>query len=270
MNSLVESNRSQFETINLLGVRFHTFTVNQLLQAIIESAGFSSGQKTIIAHVNIHALNLAYEQPWYRDFLNRADLVFCDGFGVALGAKLTGQSIRPEHRSTCPDWIEELGRVCQQHSLSLFLLAGRPGVAAIAAQKLYQVAPGLRVETHHGYFDKSGPENEQVIAKINAFKPHILYVGFGMPLQEEWIQHNLDRIDARVLLPLGACLDFYTGQVYRGPRWMTDHGLEWLSRLLTEPARLWQRYLIGNPLFLWRVLKHRLHQISPFRRSSAR
>jgi N-acetylglucosaminyldiphosphoundecaprenol N-acetyl-beta-D-mannosaminyltransferase len=113
------------------------------------------------------------------------------------------------------------------------------------------------VAARHGFFQKSGPENEQVIVAINTFKPHLLIVGFGMPLQEAWIQANMNQIDARVIMPLGACLDFYTGRVPRGPAWLTNHGFEWLARLLTEPRRLWKRYLIGNPLFLYRVLKQR-------------
>lgn len=248
------------QTLSLLGVRFHPLTRNQLLQAVVNAVQANHGRKTIIAHVNIHAMNLAYEQPWYREFLNQADLVFCDGFGVALGARLTGQSIRSEHRSTCPDWIEELACRCQDRQLSLFLLAGQPGVAERAAEKLKAAAPGLRIASHHGYFEKTGPENERVIVQINAFEPHILYVGFGMPMQEAWIQQNMPRIEAKVFLPLGACLDFYTGQIYRGPRWLTDYGLEWLARLFTEPQRLWHRYILGNPLFFWRVFKQRVVQ----------
>jgi N-acetylglucosaminyldiphosphoundecaprenol N-acetyl-beta-D-mannosaminyltransferase len=93
-----------------------------------------------------------------------------------------------------------------------------------------------------------------------------LYVGFGMPLQEDWILRNIDQIDAKVFLPLGACLDFYTGNVYRGPRWMTNYGLEWLTRLVTEPGRLWERYVIGNPLFFYRVLQERIR--NPFKKRS--
>ena len=81
-----------------------------------------------------------------------------------------------------------------------------------------------------------------------------------MPLQERWILDNISRIEARVFLPLGACLDFYTGTVYRGPRWMTDYGFEWLTRLIIEPQRLWERYILGNPLFLYRVLKQWIAQ----------
>lgn len=81
-----------------------------------------------------------------------------------------------------------------------------------------------------------------------------------MPLQERWILDNLNKIETNVFLPLGACLDFYTNTVYRGPRWITERGFEWLTRLIIEPSRLWQRYVIGNPLFFYRVLKQRIFQ----------
>ncbi len=70
----------------------------------------------------------------------------------------------------------------------------------------------------------------------------------------------INRIESRMFLPLGACLDFYTGSVYREPRWMTDRGLEWLTRLVTDPQRLWERYMVGNPLFFYRLLRERIVQ----------
>ncbi|PIG94853.1 glycosyltransferase [Gloeocapsopsis sp. IPPAS B-1203] len=208
--------------------------------------------------MNVKAINLAYELDWYRDFINNSDLVFCDGFGVLLGAKLLGYDVESTYRMTCPDYIENLGLACEQHNVSLFLLAGKPGVVEKAIAQMSAVAPKLQVQGHHGYFKKSGDENERVIHTINAFNPGVLYVGFGMPLQEHWILHNIERLNARVFLPLGACLDFYTGTVYRGPEWMTDRGLEWLTRLATEPNRLWERYIIGNPLFFYRVFRERM------------
>jgi N-acetylglucosaminyldiphosphoundecaprenol N-acetyl-beta-D-mannosaminyltransferase len=140
----------------------------------------------------------------------------------------------------------------------LFLLAGEPGIVEKAIKKMQVIAPNLSVSGHHGYFNKNNDENESVIAEINKFKPDVLYIGFGMPLQERWILDNFDKIEARVFLPLGACLDFYTDSVYRGPRWLTDNGLEWLTRLVTEPTRLWERYIIGNPLFFYRILKQKI------------
>ena len=79
-----------------------------------------------------------------------------------------------------------------------------------------------------------------------------------MPLQERWLLQNWDRIDARVTLTGGAVFDYVSGELRRGPRILTDNGFEWLARLLIEPGRLWQRYMVGNPLFLSRVLKQRL------------
>jgi N-acetylglucosaminyldiphosphoundecaprenol N-acetyl-beta-D-mannosaminyltransferase len=249
---------TNFEEISVLNTRFHKVTACQLIEYVVSSAQID--RKTIVGNVNVKAMNLAYEESWYRDFLNNSDLVFCDGFGVLLAAEQLGYSVQSEHRMTCPDYIENLALACERENVSLFLLAGKPGVVDKAIEKLTSIAPKLKVQGHHGHFDKSGKENELVIQQINQFKPGILYVGFGMPLQESWILENINRIEARVFLPLGACLDFYTGTVYRGPRWMTDRGLEWLTRFVTEPQRLWERYIIGNPLFFYRLIKQRIFQ----------
>lgn len=249
---------TKFEEISVLNTRFHKVTACQLIEYVVSSAQID--RKTIVGNVNVKAINLAYEESWYRDFLNNSDLVFCDGFGVLLAAEQLGYSVQSEHRMTCPDYIENLALACERDNVSLFLLAGKPGVVDKAIEKLTSIAPKLRVQAHHGHFDKSGEENELVIQQINQFKPGILYVGFGMPLQENWILENINRIEAKVFLPLGACLDFYTGTVYRGPRWMTDHGLEWLTRFVTEPQRLWERYIIGNPLFFYRLIKQLIFQ----------
>lgn len=253
------------ESVELLGVRFDKLTRKELLNQIVALA---HTPQTIVGHVNINGMNLAFELDWYRTFLNQATVVFCDGFGVILGAKLAGQSIDPTHRATCPDWLEDLAQTCETHALSLFLLAGKPGMAEKAAQKLRMCAPNLRLATHHGFFNKTGPENKAVIDQINDFKPDILYIGLGTPLQEAWLLSNMHRIEANVFLPLGACIDFYTGETYRGPQWLTDRGWEWFCRLLTEPRRLWRRYLIGNPLFLWRVFLYRLGWLNVVKRPS--
>ena len=247
-----------FDEVILLGTRFHKVTVTELIDYVVESSKLE--KKTIVGNVNVRAMNFAYEFPWYRDFLNNAELVFCDGFGVLLGGKLQGYSLQSIHRMTCPDYIENLALTCEKQNVSLFLLAGKPGVVETAIAKLTAIAPNLKIQGHHGHFEKSGKENDFVINEINKFTPGVLYVGFGMPLQERWILDNINQIEARVFLPLGACLDFYTGSIYRGPRWMTDRGLEWLTRFFTEPKRLWERYVVGNPLFFYRLLRQRITQ----------
>lgn len=245
----------QFEEVPVLQSRFHKINVDQFIEYLIEAAQLD--RKSIVANLNVRAANFTHELPWYRDFINGADLVFCDGFGVLLGARLGGHRVDSRYRMTCPDYLDDLGLACQAHGVSMYLLGCEPGVADQAIAKLKKVAPDLRVEGHHGYFEKTGPENDAVIEKINAFKPGLLYVGLGMPLQERWILDNMDKIDAKVFLPLGACLEFYTDVTPRGPKWMTDRGLEWFTRLITEPRRLWKRYLVGNTVFLYRVATRR-------------
>lgn len=248
------SELDKIDTVTLLETKFHKLTVNQLLMYIVDLA--KRNKKSIVGNVNIRAMNFAYELPWFRDFINNAEVVFCDGFGVLYAAKLYGYSLRSENRMCAPDYMEDLALACEDHNLSLFLLAGRPGVVDKSIIKLRAIAPNLRIDGHHGYFAKYGVENDAVIDKINKFKPDVLYVGFGMPLQERWILDNMSQINTKVFLPLGACLDFYSGTTFRGPRWMTDRGLEWVSRLFTEPRRLWRRYLIGNFVFYYRILLH--------------
>lgn len=143
----------------------------------------------------------------------------------------------------------------------MFFLGSKPGIAEKAAQRLQERHPNLVIAgTHHGYFDKTpgSLENEAIIQQINAARPNILIVAFGMPLQEKWLMENWERIDANIALTGGAVFDYISGELARAPRWMTDNGLEWLGRLLIEPGRLWKRYVIGNPLFLWRILLQRL------------
>lgn len=225
-----------------------------------EISGFvKSGDHTLVLNVNAHCLNLCWRDRKLRDFFNRAGIVFCDGAGVMLAARLLGRRI-PE-RITYADWMWRLAEFCESEGFSLYFLGGCPGFAIGAAERLKKHHPDLKVSgIRHGYFDHSpgSPENEAVIEEINAARPDIILVGLGMPLQEYWLMENWRRIDARVALTGGAVFDYVSGEQQRGARLLVDHGFEWLARLMLEPSRLWRRYLIGNPLFLLRVLGQRL------------
>ena len=94
-------------------------------------------------------------------------------------------------------------------------------------------------------------ERIEVVNQINAAKPDLLWIGLGMPKQELWVAENHSSIDAPVILAVGAAFGFHAGMVRRAPQWMQDRGLEWLFRLSQEPGRLWKRYLLGNPYFVW-------------------
>ncbi len=241
----------------VLGVRIHPLSMRQVVALV--GLAIERRERLIVANVNVHAMNLACEQPWFRDMLNQSDLVFCDGFGVKWGARMLGQSL--PHRFTPPDWLDCLATMAARHGYRMALVGARPGVAEQTAPRLQAHAPGLEVvATHHGFFDPTpgSADNEALLARLNAAQPDILLVGMGMPRQERWLLDTWPRLNARVALPVGAAFDYLGGTVRRGPRWMTDHGFEWLARLLIEPRRLWHRYLVGNPLFVWRVVRARI------------
>ena len=224
-----------------------------ICRAIVED------QRVTYLHVNVHGLNLAWQQRQFRSCFQNADLVICDGKGVQYAAGLLGTPLPA--RLTYADWTWSLAQLTVEHGYSLFFLGGRPGVAEEAAQNLQRKWPGIRiVGCQHGYFNKEAesPENRSVLARINSANPDILLTAFGMPLQEQWITANRTHLQTRVALSGGAVFDYISGRLARGPDWMTQHGWEWLARLIIEPRRLWRRYLLGNPLFLWRVFRQKI------------
>jgi len=242
---------------HMLGVQISALTVTRLHTCIEKY--IQQERKTLVLNVNVNCLNLAYKRPWLRKFLNTAEIVFCDGAGVILGARILGHRI--PQRITYADWMWQLAEFAEPRGFTFFFLGARPGVTDKAAARLKERHPELCiVGMHHGYFDKSpgSEENKAVIRKINAVKPNILVLGFGMPLQEHWLMENWEHVEANVALTGGAVFDYISDELRRAPRWMTDHSLEWLGRLIIEPRRLWHRYLVGNPLFFGRVLKQRL------------
>lgn len=243
--------------VNILGVKVDPLTVDELHQRI---AGLiQKREKAIIANVNVHALNLCFKHRWLREFFSKAPLVFCDGAGVALAAKILGYHI--PGRITYADWMWQLAKFASGAGFSFYFLGAREGVAAAAAKRLQAKNPEIRINgTHHGYFEKSPgcAENSAVIEEINAVEPDILVLGFGMPMQERWLLENWEGVNAHIALTGGAVFDYVSGELKRGPKLLTDHGFEWLARMIIEPKRLWQRYVIGNPLFLTRVLLQKL------------
>ncbi|HEX2729675.1 MAG TPA: WecB/TagA/CpsF family glycosyltransferase [Rubrobacteraceae bacterium] len=244
------------ERVDVLGVGVDPLTVEELETEVRRLA--RGAERAVVLNVNAHCLNLAYRDASLRDYFDRADVVFCDGFGVKLAAWLLGCWIPA--RITYADWMWRLAALAAREGFSVYFLGARPGVARRAADRLVARYPGLVVSgAHHGYFDhRTGtPENEAIVEGINAAVPDILVVGFGMPLQERWLMENRHRLNAKVALTGGAAFDYVAGNLRRGPRLLTDNGLEWLTRLLIEPRRLWRRYLIGNPLLLARVLRQR-------------
>ena len=242
------------ERIDLLGFPVHAHDLRSLLQVVDDM--LDSGGRFTVGYANVHSLNQASEHPDVAEFIRTADVIYCDGNGIRLGAALLGASMPA--RMTGADWIWDLAQHAADRGARVFWLGGREGVASTASRRLQRAVPDLEVVgTHHGYFDKDGTESEGVVEQINRAAPDIVLVGFGTPMQERWVLDHRATIDAPLVWVLGATADFISGQVSRGPSLLYDHGFEWLSRLLVEPQRLWQRYLLGNTRFLIHVLRER-------------
>ncbi|MFP1677312.1 WecB/TagA/CpsF family glycosyltransferase [Alloalcanivorax sp. C16-2] len=241
------------DEIRLFGVRIRNMTMKTMLEALCSQAQWG-GETRRYAFVNADCLNIAYRNRSYRDTLAGCEAVFADGIGVRLGAAMTGQGVRDNLNGT--DMFPRLCERLAEKGLGVYLLGGRDGVAEEAARRMRERFPNLIISGfHHGYFDAI--DAMEVIDDINHSGAAVLLVSMGAPVQEAWIEKYQDHLRPRVCMGVGGLMDFYSGRVSRAPLWVRQIGMEWVWRLSQEPARLWRRYLIGNPLFLWRAWRER-------------
>lgn len=233
----------------LLGVQVDALSIPELNSLIAESV--KQNRKWIIANHNLHSLYLYHHYPKMRAFYAKADYTHIDGMPLVLFGKLLGFPLHREQRVTYVDWVNPLMTEAAREGWRIFYLGSKPGIAERGARILRDSFPGLQIGCAHGYIDNSrySQENLAVLAVIKAYQPHVLMVGMGMPRQEYWIAENLESIHANTILTSGACIDYVAGAIPTPPRWMGRFGLEWLYRLITEPKRLWKRYLL-EPWFV--------------------
>lgn len=234
----------------LLGIEVDTLTIPDL-NALVADAVPEANPTRLIAHHNLHSLYLCPSSPKMQRLYDRADYIHIDGMSLVMLGRWLDVPLQPEHRVTYVDWIGPLLQEADEHAWRIFYLGAKPGVIDQGVATVRERYPRLRIEGRDGYFDPSGAENERILEQINAFQPDVLMVGMGMPRQEAWILDNIDRVDAPVILPCGACIDYIAGAVPTPPRWMGRAGLEWLYRLLQEPRRLWRRCFIEPWWALW-------------------
>jgi len=185
-----------------------------------------------------------------RRIMREADMVTADGAGVVVMARLLDLPIR-ERVAGC-DMVLGICELAAARGYCLYLLGGEPSVAELAARRLTEQHPGLRVVgTQHGYF--SPDEEVRVVAQIKNARPDVLFVALGIPKQEKWIRRHLQELDVPVCVGVGGSLDVIAGRVPRAPRWMQRCGLEWLYRTIREPRRLPR--LAALPVFAFITLR---------------
>lgn len=235
--------------LNLLGVRVSAFDLPIAVQEM--AAAIAAGERRSVSTCPVYTLMQGHERAEVRAALNCADWVTPDGMPVvwalrALGARRAG-------RVYGPDLMLALSALSAERGWAQFYLGGAPGVADALAQALTRRFPGLPVAgTYCPPFRALTLDEEQaMLAQVNASGAHVVWVGLGSPKQDLWMERYRARLAPPLLVAVGAAFDFFTGRQAQAPRWMQRSGLEWLFRLAQEPRRLWRRYLIYNPKFVF-------------------
>jgi N-acetylglucosaminyldiphosphoundecaprenol N-acetyl-beta-D-mannosaminyltransferase len=239
----------------ILGIPVSNCTMTEAIETIVDWVHGTSARQ--ICFVNADCANIAYRNEAYLDVLKGADLCLADGIGIKLGAKILSQDIVQNVNGT-----DMFPRLCERLSgtdTKVFLLGARPEVVEGVAEWIRDHYPQLHLcGWQHGYFELE--KEPEIVQRIKHCGTHLLLVAFGAPKQDLWIREHLKETGVKVATGVGGLFDFYSGRIQRAPLWMREIGMEWFYRLIQEPGRLWKRYLIGNGLFLWRVLKERLFQ----------
>lgn len=206
-----------------------------------------------LAFVNANLANMAYEDARIRSTLSRF-LLFNDGTGIKFASRLLYGRPFPDNLNGTDFTPFFLGR-CRS-SLKVFLLGARPSVLAGVVEVFKTRWPQHQVVGFQdGFF--AAAEESRILDAIRNAKPDLVLVGMGNGIQERWVERLVPEF-ALSAWGIGALFDFLAGEVPRAPLWMRRLGVEWVYRLYLEPRRMWRRYLLGNPLFLFRVLRERL------------
>ncbi|MGB7437796.1 MAG: WecB/TagA/CpsF family glycosyltransferase [Candidatus Acidiferrum sp.] len=250
-------------TYNLLGLPLQALTPQDLVSLTAQAV--DGNERRIIANHNLHSFYIYHHDAKMRRFFDQADYIHVDGMAIIALAQLLRVPLRREHRATYIDLLPKVFEAAAERGWRIFYLGFKPGVADRALRKLLKRFPGLQMRTRHGHFnaDRTSLENATVLAEINAYAPHILMVGMGMPRQENWVADNWTELNCNAAYCCGAALDYVAGEIPTPPRWLGQLGLEWLYRLLAEPKRLWRRYLLEPWFVLIALGGHFLPAVRP-------
>jgi len=242
------------DKVDIFGVEIQDTTLQQLigeLKVALENKKFCK-----VFTPNTEIVMMAKKSDGLKNELNKGTYVIPDGIGLIYGARLRG--VRLRERVTGYDTSVELLRLAQKEGYGLYLLGGREGVAEEAKKQLEKNYPGIRITGyHHGYFkgshtgDGETPEELSIVDEIQKSHTDILFVGFGFPRQEIWINFHGENLGVTVAIGNGGVIDILSGQAKRAPDIFIKLGLEWFYRLVTNPSRIKRQAVL--PLFLVEV-----------------
>ena len=241
----------KFEAVPILGV---PISVVDMKLAVDRIAGWVAARRSCyVCAPDVHGVMRAQDLPRQMRAYRGAAMVTPDGKPLEWVGRIRGR--KDIARVSGPDLMLEVCKRSVAEGWRHYFFGGAEGVAEEMAKRLSARIPGLQIAgIECPPFRPLTPEEEAAsIRRINESGANIVWVGLGAPKQEMWMLDNVAKIDAAVLVGVGAAFDFHSGKVKRAPLWMRNNGFEWLHRLLSEPRRLWWRYLVLAPRFVWRA-----------------
>lgn len=218
--------------------------------------------KILINTINAHSFNVAQKDTLFAEALQGGDYLIPDGTSIVKACRFLKAESRPKERIAGWDLFEhEMQRLAARGSGRVMFMGSSERVLSLIRERAATDYPDLEVVTYSPPYkaEFSEEDNAAIITAINAADPDLLWIGMTAPKQEKWAFAHWAELQIRCHAgTVGAVFDFYAGTMQRAPRWWQEHSLEWAYRLLKEPRRMWRRYLLGNPLFAWNVLKEYL------------
>jgi N-acetylglucosaminyldiphosphoundecaprenol N-acetyl-beta-D-mannosaminyltransferase len=238
--------------VNILGVGVSAITMAMALRTIDE--WITQRVPHYVCVTSVHGVMESQRDAILRQIHNRAGMVTPDGMPLVWLSRLMGFGY--VERVYGPELMLAACQRSIEKGYRHFFYGGGPGVAEILATRLHARFPTLQVVglDTPPFRPLTPAEDRTVVVRINTAQPDIVWVGLSTPKQERWMASHIGRLQAPVLIGVGAAFDFHAGLKQQAPRWIQRSGLEWLFRLVMEPRRLWRRYLINNPGFLWLIL----------------
>ena len=217
--------------------------------------------KFLINTINAHSYNVARKDELFAEALAKGDYLIPDGMSVVKACKWLHAKSQPKERIAGADLFEyEMDRLNKKCGTVMFMGSSEKTLAKIVDQAA-KVYPNLKVVTYSPPYkpEFSEEDNAAIIKAINDTNPDLLWIGMTAPKQEKWTYSHWNELNIHChVRTIGAVFDFFAGTAVRAPIWWQDHSLEWLYRLCKEPKRMWRRYVIGNPLFIWNIIKEKI------------
>lgn len=223
--------------------------------------------KVLINTINAHSYNTAQKDSTFAEALRCGDYLIPDGASVVKACQWLKAKSQPKERVAGWDlFLFEMRRINDnenEKAPKVMFLGSSEKVLALIRERAAIDYPNLEVVTYSPPYkpEFSEEDNRAMIQAINNANPDLLWIGMTAPKQEKWAYQHWNELNIHCHCgTIGAVFDFYAGTAKRAPLWWQEHSLEWLYRLLTEPRRMWRRYVIGNPLFLWNILKEKVRK----------